>query len=104
VEGEDDLRLVPAFETQGEHGDLNSDRRQRQRIIAVEQRVGRIEEVGRQQERQHQAAEQAGPPLLETEQQKFKRPCRRARRDLDRFQPGAYAGKAGGVGRLDHAS
>jgi len=95
VEGADHQRLTRTFQPQGQHRDLDRDRRQGQEIIAMQRRAGGIEKMGREQQGQHQSAEQAGPALLEAEQQKLIGPGAWPRRDADRFQMGAYPRKAG---------
>ena len=66
--------------------ELDRQRRQGQEVIARQRRIRRIEQVRAQQQRQHQGAEQAGPALLEAEQQEFISPRAPAGTRRKRFQ------------------
>ena len=61
------MRLLPGLELEGEHGDLDGDGGEDEEVVAGEPGALRIEEVGADQQRQHQRAEQARPALLDAE-------------------------------------
>jgi hypothetical protein len=71
MEDEDHQRLVPAFQLQGQQGGLDGDRRQDQEIVAGDRGVLGPQQLGADQQGQHQRAEQAGPGLLQPEQQEL---------------------------------
>src|SRR3546814_5696798 len=57
----------------------------------------------REQQRQHQRAEQAGPALLEAENEEFEEPAARSRLDRHRLEPRADPVEARmGAARLRH--
>ncbi len=99
MEDRDHLGFPPAFEPEKQHAGLNRDGAQGEEIIAGEGRIPGIEEMRAEQQCQHQRAEQAGPALLEPEQQEFVEPALRAGRGLERFEAGADASEARGVHR-----
>ncbi len=74
MEHEDDLRFAPGFQLEREHADLNRDGREKQKIVARERSTTRIPKRGRDDERNHQPAEEAGPCLLDAEADELIRP------------------------------
>ncbi len=77
-----------------EHARLDGNGAQGQEIIAGEGRVPGVEEMGAEQQYEHQRAEQAGPALLETEQQEFVDPALWARPGLEGLEARADASEA----------
>ena len=67
MEHEDHLGLLPGLQLEGEHGRLDRERGQDQEVVAGEPGALRVEQVGADQQRQHQRAEQARPALLDAE-------------------------------------
>ena len=100
MEGEDHLGFLPGLEPEGEQPRLDRDRGKGQEIIAGEGGFGRVEIVGGEQQEEEQPAEQAGPGLLEAEQQELVDPARPAagdRRLLER-KPNALEARVAGKG------
>jgi len=106
VEQHDHQRFAPGFKAGREQRDLDCDGRQGHEVVAPERCAGRPEHPGRDQQGQHQAAEQARPRLLDAEPEQFMQEysepaaARSARRDaaIDAVpaQPGrAQAGDHG---------
>jgi hypothetical protein len=87
VEGEDHLGLVHSFQPQRQHDDLDDEGGNGEEIVARQRRIGRIEKMRAEQQRQNQPAEQAGPALLEAEQQEFIGERAEPAVRLDRLQP-----------------
>jgi hypothetical protein len=67
VEQQDDLGLLQRLQPKGQHGDLDRDPRQKQKVVARERRTTRIPEERADDQRHHRAAEQARPRLLDAE-------------------------------------
>jgi hypothetical protein len=65
------MTVVPALQPGGEQQGLHADRRQHQEVVAGERRVRRPQVVGADDQREHRRAEQAGPGLLQPEQQEL---------------------------------
>jgi hypothetical protein len=89
VEKQDDLRFGQRLQPEQQHARLDGQCGQRQEIIAMQQRVGGVEEMGGEQQCQHQCAEQARPALLEAEQQEFVEPQPPASARVELFEPQA---------------
>jgi hypothetical protein len=75
MENENDDGLLPAFELGGEQDGLHGDGGDDEKIVARDWRVRGPEEMGAENEREHQAAEQARPGLLQTEEQELISPA-----------------------------
>jgi hypothetical protein len=57
MEDGDDADLAPGLEPEEEHAGLDRDGAQGEEIVAGERRIRGIEEVGAQQQREHERAE-----------------------------------------------
>src|SRR3546814_12589915 len=91
------------FRSEEEQRKLDQHRTHGQRVIAVNWRVLGPQEMCREQQRQHQRAEQAGPALLEAENEEFEEPAARSRLDRHRLEPRADPVEARmGAARLRH--
>ena len=95
VEHEYHLGLVPGFEAEAEHRDLYHQGGHEQRIVAGDRRAGRIPQVGRDQQPEHQAAEQARPALLEAEEHELEERVLPGAVEGEGFQPRAYSRETG---------
>ena len=76
MEQEDDPRLLPALQPEGQHQPLNDQRPDDQNIIARDRRPAlrpdhRPQQMSPDQQHQHGPAEQTGPPLLQPEPQEL---------------------------------
>ena len=71
---QDHLGLVPRLQPSCEQRELNRDHAEKQEVVAREHSVRRIEAPDRDHQADGDAAEQAGPALLEAETKQFIRP------------------------------
>jgi len=99
VEDEDHPCLAPSLEAECEHPGLNGGRGEGQEVIAAERGAVGVKQVRPQEQREQQAAEQAGPALLEAEQQEFVEPQPPACAGVEGFEPEADRLEAGVAAR-----
>jgi hypothetical protein len=71
VEDQDHLGFLDRLEAESEHRGLDGEGGQEHEIVTGERGAGRVPTMGRQDERDHQPAEQAGPGLLYAEADEF---------------------------------
>ena len=68
---QDDAGLLPGLELSRQQRGLNGEHAEKQEVVARKHRVRRIEAPGADHQRHRDAAEQAGPGLLDAEAQEF---------------------------------
>jgi hypothetical protein len=71
VKEQDDFRLVEGLEAEVQHPGLHGERRKEEEVVARQGGIARIDQIGRDDEAHHDAAEQAGPRLLHAEAEEF---------------------------------
>jgi hypothetical protein len=71
---EDDARLLPALHPETEEEDLHSERCEKEKVVAMKPPIRLPYEFRRDHQPQHDACEQAGPGLLQPEQDEFGQP------------------------------
>ena len=65
---QDDFRLVEAFELQRQERAWMTIAARKERVVAIDRPVGLPDEMRADQKREHQAGEEAGPRLLQAEE------------------------------------
>lgn len=95
MEDQDDLRFLKRFQLEDQHSHLNAERGERQEIVAMERGIVRVKKECREQKEQQHRAEQAGPRLLEAEQQELVEPEPPATTGIEAFKPLADRLEAG---------
>jgi hypothetical protein len=68
---QDHLGFVEVFQPQRQKGELDQECGEQECVVAIDGPIGAPDQVGSDQKRQHQRGEQAGPGLLQAEQDEF---------------------------------
>src|SRR5579863_2381872 len=88
MEQQNDFRFSESLESRHEHKNLDRHRGDDEKIVARQNCMRRIEKMRGDKQRDHRAAEQAGPGLLRAEAQKLiERRSHRPRRDSALTEP-----------------